>query len=165
MRARAEARHADTLASEVGNGPDALVPEQLQAADMHPSHHHNRTAAVDPGDQRRGVIRTEIHFSVRECRAGLGARRQFDIADIVKTFGAQQVLNDVLGSTADVSQFRNSHAGHFDRAIRGERRRCAEEACGARERQSGQKMSSGLDYRHLMPSFRRLRLQLAFELV
>jgi hypothetical protein len=62
-------------------------------------------------------------------------RRRIHIADIGETFGTQQLLGDVLGGLADPRVLDNANGGRFQRSLRGQRsRRANEPAAPANER-------------------------------
>jgi len=94
--ARPERLGADAFAPEIGDPPDCVAGEQLEAADMYLGQNRNRRTAVDRGDELRRKVQREIAISACNHLRGIGIRGGFQIANISEAFGAQQLLGGVL---------------------------------------------------------------------
>ena len=103
--------------------------EQFEAADHHAGHERDRLAGIDGPDPVRRIIRIEIDLAVRDRLSC--ARRPVHIADIGETLRAQQLLGDVLWGNADARTLREADGGRFERPLRSQRSRRADEARGA----------------------------------
>jgi len=132
MRARVQDRDGDVLALELGHGVDAVLHEQLEAADMYPGQDRNRRAAIDCGDELRGVMHIEIDRIAGDRLVDLGARSG-DETDVGKPLGAQKFLGNVLRGGANAAGAHHAQGRGFERLLRGRRLRLAQQASGSRQ--------------------------------
>ena len=116
---------------EVGDVEDAFVSEQFEAADHHTGQERDRLAGIDGPDVVRRIIRSEIDFAVRDWLSC--ASRPVHIADIGETLRAQPLLSDVLWGNADARILLEADGGRFDRPLRSQRSRRADEPRGPRQ--------------------------------
>ena len=95
------------LALEVADAPDALVAEQLEAAEWTPAEHRDRVAGIERARRRR---RNEVKStSPRAIIVELGMpASDVDVADVGEAFRPQQLLGDVLRRDADARDLRAS---------------------------------------------------------
>src|SRR6516225_10567273 len=100
MRRRAQRSQSDPLALKVGNGVDAFLGEQLDAARHPAGQDRYRLAGIDPNDIRRRKVEAEIRLTGPYRVRGLSGRPRIDIADIGKTFGAEELLGHVYRGAA-----------------------------------------------------------------
>jgi hypothetical protein len=77
-----------------------LPSEQFEATDVDAGDQDNRCAGVDILNEVGDKGHAEIGFAAAHRRP-LGVHRHFDVADISRAFGAQQLLAHILRSDAD----------------------------------------------------------------
>ena len=90
--------HAYALAFQVGDAVNVFIGKQFEATYMHAGHHRDRFASINRHDERSNEVQGEIDFTPREALRTSKARFCFHIADIGKTFCAQQLLSNILGA-------------------------------------------------------------------
>ena len=131
-----------------------LPSEQFEATDVDAGDQDNRCAGVDILNEVGDKGHAEIGFAAAHRRP-LGVHRHFDVADISRAFGAQQLLAHILRSDADDRGLVDPYGRGLECAFRAQRRRRENEAGGAGQGQGGQEAASGLNHRHPNPPFPR----------
>jgi hypothetical protein len=145
---RREGFDPDAFAFEIGNAAYLLVSEHLKAADMHRTQNGYRDTLLEPSDQHRGKIRSEISVAAGDAlQRGIACRH---VADIGKALGTQQFLGDILGSDTDAGDFRQPHRVCFECSFRRHSRR-AQQRRGTDPGKPGEKAASRLRPRHCGP--------------
>ena len=119
--ARAESLDADALALEVGDRPDALIAEQLEAARVDARQHRQALARVHRDHQRRDEVGAEVDLAARDLGRLLGPGLGRDVADVGEALDPQQIPGRYCGSDADARDLAQADRGHLGRRLVGER--------------------------------------------
>src|SRR6266850_7129495 len=100
MLGRPKRSDADVLSLQIADAANAFVAEHFEAADMHRAKRGYWNAAIEPVDQHRGKIRSEIDVATGDPgRCIVSLLRH--VAHIGEAFGAEQCLGDILRGIAD----------------------------------------------------------------
>jgi hypothetical protein len=100
--------YRDPLALQLADATDALLGEQLVAADMNAGNGDKGCAGIDLLKEPGGLGRAEIGVAAPD-RLHEDVNRVRHITDIGKALGAQQLFAYVLGSKADRRGLRDPH--------------------------------------------------------
>ena len=104
-----------------------LPSEQFEATDVDAGDQDNRCAGVDILNEVGDKGHAEIGFAAAHRRP-LGVHRHFDVADISRAFGAQQLLAHILRSDTDDRSLVDPYGRGLERAFCGPGRSRADEA-------------------------------------
>jgi hypothetical protein len=160
---RAQALHADSLALQIRDAPDAIPREQFEAADMQAADDRDRHAGIDRHEILRRKGRREVLFAASElaCHPLKGDLHE---ADIGEALGPQELLGDELGRDADAGILRQPDAGGLQLAFLRKRAAAAQQARDARRSERGKKPTTGLrDVHHSSPYYSAARSGLQKE--
>src|SRR6516162_781382 len=80
MARRSQICDAHALALQLGEAARGVVNEQLEAADMHAAEHRQVYAAIQPGDEHRGVPKVDSAENSQILRVRVAGRRLQSVA-------------------------------------------------------------------------------------
>ena len=128
MPGRPQIRDPNPLAFQIGEAAAVLVDKEFEAADMNAAEHRQLDAMIEPIDEYGGKVQPEIHLAAGDARRRVA---RLHVADIGKTFRAQQLFGNVLGRNADAGFLYDPDSSRLQRPLRRQHWRSVNEARSA----------------------------------
>jgi hypothetical protein len=116
--------------------------EAFEAADMEPREDDEGVSRLQPEEDRRGEVPSEVGFAGGEGLLHVVGPRFLEVVHLGKPFASQQGFGHILGGLTDARNLDQPNPPRLGRWLRGDRPGVqAEQPCRSGQRQPAQKFS------------------------
>jgi hypothetical protein len=138
-----EPAHSNSLALEIADRVDPLVPEEFVTAHMNAGKHHYRLPAIECRENVEDPKHLDVCHSRGQGVRARGAGGYLGVLDLRKPFETEQLLGEILGREADRRILGQANARGLRRRFGCGEPRNREKRSGAQCRGTGEEPATG----------------------